>query len=122
MDFDFIPAQEFLEGKLREKGDSMRSRKAAQPASKMGQPVRHYEIVHEKLFHMFIVRDDLGYFLHDHPIPQADGSFLFDITFAKPGMYRVVGDFYPTGGTPQLIARTLIVPGPRRSGTSAGSS
>lgn len=80
---------------------------------KTGQSVRHYEIVHEKLFHMFIVRDDLGYFLHDHPIPQTDGSFLFDITFAKPGMYRVVGDFYPSGGTPQLIARTLIVPGAR---------
>ena len=80
---------------------------------KTGRPVKHYEIVHEKLFHMFIVRDDLDYFLHDHPVPQADGSFLFDIVFAKPGLYRVVGDFYPTGGTPQLIARTLIVPGPR---------
>ena len=79
---------------------------------KTGQPVKHYEIVHEKLFHMFLVRDDLGYFLHDHPVPQSDGSFLFETVFAKPGMYRVVGDFYPSGGTPQLIARTLIVPGP----------
>jgi len=31
--------------------------------------------------------------------------------FPKPGMYRVVGDLYPTGGTPQLIAKTVIVPG-----------
>jgi hypothetical protein len=26
-------------------------------------------------------------------------------------MYRIVGDFYPTGGTPQLTPRTIIVPG-----------
>ena len=78
---------------------------------KTGKTVNHYEIVHEKLFHMFIVREDLGYFLHDHPVPQPDGTFLFDIVFAKPGLYRIVGDFYPTNGTPQLVARTVIVPG-----------
>ena len=26
-------------------------------------------------------------------------------------MYRVLGDFYPTGSTPQLIAKTVMVPG-----------
>ena len=26
-------------------------------------------------------------------------------------MYRVLGDFYPTGATPQLIAKTVLVPG-----------
>jgi hypothetical protein len=26
-------------------------------------------------------------------------------------MYRVLGDFYPDGATPQLIAKTVIVPG-----------
>jgi len=78
---------------------------------KTSRRVSKYEIVHEKLFHMFIVSDDLKYFLHDHPVPQPDGTFLFDMIFPKPGMYRVVGDFYPTGGTPQLIPRTVIVPG-----------
>jgi Heavy metal binding domain len=77
-----------------------------------GKTVDHFEIVHEKLFHMFIVSDDLQYFVHDHPVPQPDGTFLYDETFPKPGMYRVVGDFYPTGGTPQLIAKTVIVPDP----------
>ena len=76
-----------------------------------GKNVDHYEIVHEKLFHMFLVSDDLQYFVHDHPVPQSDGTFLYDETFPKPGLYRVVGDFYPTGGTPQLIANTVIVPG-----------
>ena len=26
-------------------------------------------------------------------------------------MYRVLSDFYPSGGTPQLIAKTILVPG-----------
>jgi Heavy metal binding domain len=76
-----------------------------------GKTVDHYEIVHERLFHMFLVSDDLQYFVHDHPVPQRDGTFLYDETFPKPGLYRVAGDFYPTGGTPQLIANTVIVPG-----------
>jgi hypothetical protein len=75
------------------------------------QQVNHFEIVHEKLFHLFVVSQDLQFFLHEHPVPQTDGSFLYELTFPKPGMYRVVGDFYPSGGTPQLTARTLIVPG-----------
>ena len=76
-----------------------------------GKTVDHYEVVHERLFHMFLVSEDLQYFVHDHPVFQPDGTFLYDETFPKPGMYRVAGDFYPTGGTPQLIAKTVIVPG-----------
>jgi hypothetical protein len=26
-------------------------------------------------------------------------------------MFRILGDFYPSGGTPQLITKTIIVPG-----------
>src|SRR5690242_5017123 len=78
---------------------------------KTGKTVNHFEIVHDKLFHLFIVSEDLQYFLHDHPVPEPDGTFRFKMAFPKPGMYRVAGDFYPTGATPQLIARTVIVPG-----------
>lgn len=78
---------------------------------KTKKAVNHYEIVHEKLFHLFIVSQDLQYFLHDHPVPQPDGSFIFEQTFPKPGMYRLLGDFYPSGGTPQLVPRTVVVPG-----------
>jgi heavy metal-binding protein len=76
-----------------------------------GKIVDRFEVVHEKLFHMFLVSQDLQYFVHDHPVPQPDGRFLYDITFPKPGLYRVAGDFYPSGGTPQLVATTVIVPG-----------
>src|SRR5438477_959893 len=33
---------------------------------KSGKQVQKFEIVHEKLFHMFIVSQDLGYFVHEH--------------------------------------------------------
>ncbi len=77
-----------------------------------GRPVKEFTIMHEKLFHMFIVSQDLGYFVHEHPEPLPDGSFRYYETFPKSGMYRILGDFYPTGATPQLIARTVIVPAP----------
>lgn len=75
--------------------------------------VTKFELVHEKLFHMFVVSQDLEYFLHDHPVFSPDGSFRFQGLFLpKPGMYRVLTDFYPEASTPQLIAKTLLVPGP----------
>ena len=80
---------------------------------KNGKTVDHFEIVHERLFHMFIVSADLGYFLHDHPDFGKDGVFRFDANFPKPGMYRVLGDFYPSGGIPQLVSKTVFVPGAR---------
>jgi len=73
--------------------------------------VTNFQVVHERLFHMFIVSEDLQVFVHEHPIFQPDGSFAFDYTFPKPGMYRVLGDFYPDGATPQLIAKTVFVSG-----------
>ena len=76
------------------------------------RPVTKFQVVHEKLFHMFVVGQDLEYFLHDHPVFSPDGNFHFNnLVVPKPGMYRVLGDFYPDGATPQLIAKTLIVPG-----------
>ncbi|HEY4360059.1 MAG TPA: heavy metal-binding domain-containing protein [Bryobacteraceae bacterium] len=73
--------------------------------------VTAFQIVHEKLFHMFVVSQDLEFFVHDHPLYGPDGTFYYDIKFPKPGMYRVLGDFYPDGATPQLITKTVLVPG-----------
>jgi heavy metal-binding protein len=78
---------------------------------KTGKQITDYQIVHEKLFHMFIVSQDLKYFLHDHPVKQPDGEFQLDAVLPKPGMYRILSDFYPQSGTPQLIERTIFVPG-----------
>jgi hypothetical protein len=73
--------------------------------------VRDFEVVHEKLFHLFVISQDLSFFVHEHPAMQPDASFDIDLTLPKPGLYRVLTDFYPASGTPQLIERTLLVPG-----------
>ena len=75
------------------------------------RPVRRFQLIHERLFHMFVVSQDLNFFVHDHPSPLPGGAFSYKIAFPTPGMYRLLSDFYPDGGMPQLIAKTLIVPG-----------
>ena len=77
---------------------------------KTGAPVKDFETVHEKLFHMFIVSQDLEYFIHEHPV-AGPGGFRYRGVLPKPGMYRVLADYYPSGGTPQLTAKTVFVPG-----------
>jgi len=76
-----------------------------------GKTVNHFETVHERLFHMFIVSSDLKYFIHDHPRYNGSGEFRYTTEFPRPGMYRVLGDFYPSGATPQLAPKTIFVPG-----------
>jgi hypothetical protein len=76
--------------------------------------VEKFEIVHERLFHLFVIGADLSpaTFIHDHPIySENDHRFRYSYKFPKPGMYRILGDFYPTGATPQLNAKTVVVPG-----------
>jgi hypothetical protein len=74
-------------------------------------PVREFEVVHEKLYHLFVVSQDLKFFLHTHPERQPDSDFHLNMRFPKAGMYRLLSDFYPAGGTPQLIVNTVMVPG-----------
>ena len=76
-----------------------------------GRPVQDFEIVHEKPFHLFVVSEGLDFFLHEHPLLGRDGRFRFRTRFTKPGMYRLLCDFYPEGGSPQLLARTVLIPG-----------
>ena len=75
------------------------------------RPVSNYNVVHEKLFHAFVVSEDLQFFRHAHPTFVADGVFQLPITFPAAGMYRVLGDFYPAGATPQLATQTVLIPG-----------
>lgn len=78
---------------------------------KTGKTVTDFQVMHEKLYHLFIVSQDLKYFVHDHPELGPDGVFRFNTNLPQPGMYRILSDFYPTGGTPQLIAKTIVLPG-----------
>jgi Heavy metal binding domain len=73
-------------------------------------PVTAFSIVHEKLFHAFIVSRDLQFFEHVHPSLQGS-VFRITARLPRPGMYRVLGDFYPEAATPQLLAQTIFVAG-----------
>src|SRR4051794_31169978 len=35
------------------------------------------QLIHEKLFHLFLISSDLSYFAHEHPVLQKDSSFLW---------------------------------------------
>ena len=74
-------------------------------------PVKNFTVVHEKLFHMFAISEDMEFFVHDHPQLGDDGVFRYGLTFPHGGMFRILGDFFPDGATPQLIPKTVMVPG-----------
>ena len=76
-----------------------------------GQPVHHFELVHEKLMHLFVVSENLEFFAHEHPDPQPDGSFRQSLQLPLGGMYRMLADFYPSGSVPQLLPKTIFVVG-----------
>ena len=75
------------------------------------KPVVRFETVHEKLFHLFLVSQDLEYFSHEHPEFRPDGWFRLKTRLPKPGTYRLLADFDPSGGTPQLAAKTFSTAG-----------
>jgi hypothetical protein len=76
-----------------------------------GKPVVNFELVHEKLMHLFVVSENLDYFVHEHPVLQSDGSFILTLRLPYGGMYRLLADFYPAGSVPQLAVSTLFVKG-----------
>jgi len=81
-----------------------------------GEPVRQFNIVHEKLFHLFLVSHDLEYFSHEHPDLGPDSIFRLQTILPKPGVYRLLCDFYPQGGAPQMIPKTLATAGATTGG------
>jgi len=76
-----------------------------------GKQAQHFELVHEKLMHLFVVSEDLEFFAHVHPNAEPDGSFVLTMRLPKPGMYRLLADYYPSGSTPQLSLETLYAQG-----------
>jgi hypothetical protein len=96
------------------------------PAIEAGEPVelqfeildprdnkraREFSVVHDKLFHLLYVSNDLEVFRHEHPVLGDDDIFRHQTVFPKPGAYRLLADFYPTSATPQLIPVTVTTKG-----------
>ena len=76
-----------------------------------GDPVKKFEVVHEKQYHLFLISQDMEYFQHVHPEEQADGTWTIEATLPKSGYYKVLSDFMPSGGASQFIARPLVTAG-----------
>lgn len=74
--------------------------------------VTQFEEIHEKQMHLFLISEDRQYFAHEHPTPEPGGYFRFHTQLPLPGFYRVLTDFFPAGGTPQLLTAPLHVLGP----------
>jgi len=79
-----------------------------------GRTVNRFEIVHEKLMHVFVVSENLEFFAHEHPQPEAGGAFRLRLRLPWGGMYRLLADYYPAGSVPQLAVKTLFVSGSSR--------
>jgi hypothetical protein len=73
--------------------------------------VRRFEVVHERLFHLFVVSHDLTSFAHIHPILRGDGALEADFDVPAAGAYQLIADFMPLGGPPQLIQRSFVTAG-----------
>jgi len=77
-----------------------------------GTPVSHFEMVHEKLIHLFVVSENLEFFEHIHPGLEKDNAFHIRTRLPNSGMYRLLADYYPAGSVPQLSLSTVYVDGP----------
>jgi hypothetical protein len=76
-----------------------------------GATVTRFDVLHEKLFHLFVVSRDLQYFAHLHPEFGAGGAFDVDLALPQPGHYQLLADLVPTGAAPQLIERAITTAG-----------
>ena len=83
-----------------------------------GAIVRDFELVHERIFHLFVVGDDLEQFAHVHPEAQPDGSFVLSPAPGGTTPYQLYADFLPVGGTPQMVRKAML---PRPSKNFSGS-
>ncbi|HET9218647.1 MAG TPA: heavy metal-binding domain-containing protein [Terriglobia bacterium] len=73
--------------------------------------IEKFEVVHDRKYHLFVISQNMEYFEHIHPEQRADGTWTIDVTLPKPGYYKVLSDFLPTGGSTQFIARPLVTAG-----------
>jgi plastocyanin len=69
------------------------------------------EVVHEKLMHLLIVSEDLSYFDHVHPEPQANGNFMVTTKVPTAGKYQLYLDYTPKGTGHQLGRMSIDVQG-----------
>ncbi|MFY9573796.1 MAG: heavy metal-binding domain-containing protein [Blastocatellia bacterium] len=78
---------------------------------KTGEQVKEFHVTHDKLFHLFIVSQDMNEFQHIHPTLESDGSFTIETVLPAAGRYKIYSDFYPRDGAPQVLQQNLTTAG-----------
>ncbi len=76
-----------------------------------GATVKQFALMHDRMFHLFLVSQDLSDFQHIHPQQLEDGSFVIETTLKRPGLYKVYADFYPLEGAPQMLHKNFATRG-----------
>ena len=76
-----------------------------------GEPIKTFDVLHEKLVHLIVVREGLDEFAHLHPEVDASGTITIEHAFPKSGKYRLFADHQPQGKSPGLAAGELVVAG-----------
>jgi hypothetical protein len=76
-----------------------------------GEVVKKFEEVHTKLFHLFIISQDMEHFDHIHPVMRDDGTWTIETSVPKPGYYQVFCDFMPAGGSGQFLNAPFVTAG-----------
>ena len=76
-----------------------------------GHPVTAYDEQHERDLHLIVVRRDLTGFQHVHPrLDVTTGQWTTRVDLV-PGAWRVLADFWPSGGEALVLGADLLVPG-----------
>lgn len=65
--------------------------------------VTQFDVAHEKLIHLMIIREDLGVFSHEHPELGSNGEFALEYVFPTDGRYRLFADIAPKGRGSQVV-------------------
>lgn len=94
-----------------------------------GKPITTFDVTHEKLLHLIVVRKDLSQFQHLHPeLDTTTGIFTVPLTLAEEGTFAIFADFQPRGGAVTVLreevtvdaasgaARLAIDDGPQKAG------
>ena len=74
------------------------------------KPISDLEIVHDKIMHVVLVRDDLKHFDHIHPEMIGSGIFAVPYKFSSSGLYRIWVDF-TIDGMHHIVDFDINVPG-----------
>ena len=81
----------------------------------MGRNITQFETFQEKLMHLIVVSDDLGFFRHLHPDYKGNGSFLTETALPDVGAYTLFSDYKPENSVEQLSVLKLRIKGEVRS-------